>query len=125
MLRFKVEFYDAKGKLLSECRVQPGQAAPAPKPPRAPKGCRFDRWEPQVSFVQSNLKTFAVYTPKEYLVMFLSETGDVLKREYVEHGQDAVPPQYSPFGRPVRWNGTTRNIRRNQAFCAVVGEQIA
>ena len=126
MMTYRVEFFDADGAFLGERRVPPGQTAlPLAPRPRPPKGWRFDHWEPQVSYVYSNVRAVAVYTPKEYLVTFLSETGAVLKREYVPHGQDAVPPRYSPGGSPVRWNGRTQNIQRPQAFSAVIEEHLA
>jgi hypothetical protein len=126
MLTYRVEFFDADGAFLGERRVPPGQnAQPMAPAPRPSKGWRFDHWEPQVSYVHANVRAVAVYTPKEYLVTFLSETGAVLKREYVPHGHDAAPPRYSPGGNPVRWNGRTQNIQRPQAFCAMIEEQIA
>jgi len=126
MLTYRVEFFDADGAFLCERRVPPGQnALPLAPAPRAPKGWRFDHWEPQVSYVYSNVRAVAVYVPKEYLVTFLSETGAVLKREYVPHGHDAVPPRYNPDGSPVRWNGRIQNIQRPQAFCAVIEEHLA
>ena len=126
MMTYRVEFFDADGAFLGERRVPPGQTAqPMAPQPRPSKGWRFDHWEPQVTYVYSNVRAVAVYTPKEYLVTFLSETGAVLKREYVPHGHDAAPPCYSPAGRPVNWNGRTQNIQRPQAFCAVIEDHIA
>ena len=126
MMTYRVEFFDADGSFLGERRVPPGQSALrlAP-PPRPPKGWRFDHWEPQVSYVYANVRAVAAYAPQEHLVIFLSETGTVLKREYVPHGHDADPPRYSPGGAPARWNGRTQNIRRPQAFCAVMEEHVA
>ena len=116
---YQVAFYDDNGTLLGECRVTPGKAAACPAI-RPPKGWRFDRWEPQVNFVLADTRAFAVYVPKEYPVTFLSETGAVLKREYVPHGKDATPPQYAckRKGQP-NWNGRTTNIQRAQVFRAV------
>ena len=126
MMTYRVEFFDADGAFLGERRVPPGHTAlPLAPRPRPRKGWRFDHWEPQVSYIYSNVRAVAVYTPKEYLVTFLSETGAVLKREYVPHGHDAVPPRYSPGGSPARWSGRTQNIQRPQAFCAVIEEHIA
>ena len=121
----RVEFFDWNGAFLGESTVPRGAPARPPAQPRPPKGWRFDHWEPQVSFVLSDMRTTAAYLPREYLVTFLSETGTVLKREYVPHGQDAVPPRYSPGGSPVRWNGRTQNIQRPQAFSAVIEEHLA
>ncbi|MDR2753919.1 MAG: hypothetical protein LBB50_06390 [Oscillospiraceae bacterium] len=122
-----VEFYDYNGAFLGQCRVFRGQAAPYPAMPRPPKGWRFDCWEPQVCYVTENTRTQAVYIPKEYLVTFVSETGAVLKREYVPHGHDAAPPQYvsKTKDHPVIWNGRTQNIQRPQVFRAVFAEQLA
>lgn len=128
MLRktYTVEFYDANGAFLGKSEVPAGQTArgPVPKPP---KGWRFDRWEPQVAFVISDLQTMAVYAPKEYPVTFLSETGVVLKREYVPHGKDATPPQYvsKTRGCPATWSGRTTNIQRPQVFCAFFERSLA
>ena len=123
----QVKFYDAKGKLLGERHVPRGAAASSPVPPRPPKGWRFDHWEPQVSFVLSDLCVRAVYAPKEYAVTFISETGAVLKREYVPHGKDATPPLYVSInrGRPAAWSGRTTNIQRPQAFYAVFERPLA
>ena len=124
---YRVKFYGAGGVFLGECRVAFGCAAKAPAPPRPPKGWRFDRWEPQVCYVQSDVRAVAVYAPKEYPVTFLSETGRVLKREYVPHGSDATPPQYisQTKGRPAGWNGPTQNIQRAETFRAVFEVQVA
>ncbi len=122
---YKVEFYDANGTFLGNRRVRHGKTAQAPTPPNPPKGWRFDHWEPQVAFVLSDVRTVAVYTPKEYLVTFLSETGIVLKQEYVLHGQNAVPPHYYAKGQMANWNGSTRNIQRPCVFCAVLERQLA
>ena len=112
-------FYDYNGAFLGECHVAPGKAATGPAV-HPPKGWRFDRWEPQVSFVLANTRAFATYAPKEYPVMFLSETGTVLKREYVSHGKDATPPPYfcKRKGQPS-WSGRTTNIQRAQVFRAI------
>jgi hypothetical protein len=124
---YKVDFYDANGVYLGQKRVRHGKTAQSPKPPVPPKGWRFDHWEPQVAFVLCNVRTVAVYSPKEYLVTFLSETGIVLKQEYVPHGQNAAPPHYysKSKGRKAAWNGSTRNIQRPCVFCAVFEQQIA
>jgi len=118
---YRVEFFDQNGARLGECRVPYGSAAAPPRPPRPPKGWRFDRWEPQVCYVQGNLRATAVYAPKEYPVTFVSETGRVLKREYVPHGRDATPPPYfsQAKGRAASWNGRTQNIQRAEVFRAV------
>ena len=123
---FRVEFVDANGAPLGDCRVAPGMAAQCPAT-RPPKGYRFDRWEPQVSYVLSDLRTVAVYVPKEYPVTFVSETGAVLKREYVPHGKDATPPQYfsASRGRPAAWSGRTTNIQRPQVLYAVFERPLA
>ncbi|MDR0532021.1 MAG: hypothetical protein LBG83_08155 [Oscillospiraceae bacterium] len=115
---YRVEFFDANGMPLGECRAVYGSAAHPPKAPHPPKGWRFDHWEPEVCFVRSNLRSVAVYAPKEYLVTFMSETGTVLKREYVPYGGDATPPQYHACGRAARWSGPTQNIRRAETFRA-------
>ena len=117
---YHVLFFDANGTCLGECRAAPGKAA---KPPavRPPKGWRFDRWEPQVAFITADTRAVAVYVPKEYPVTFLSESGRVLKREYVPHGKDATPPKYVK-GRPANWIGRTTNIQRPQVFRAVFGQ---
>jgi len=123
---FRVEFYDANGACLGDCRTAPGMAAagPAVTPPR---GYRFDRWEPQVSYVLADTRAVAVYVPKEYSVTFVSETGAVLKREYVPHGKDANPPQYvsKNRNRPAVWSGRTTNIQRPQVFRAVFERPLA
>ena len=123
----RVQFYDYNGTFLGERLVPYGAAAKPPARPRPPKGYRFDCWEPQVSFVFSDVRTMAVYVPKEYLVTFLSETGAVLKREYVPHGQDAAPPQYfsKTKGCAALWNAPTTNIQRPQVFCAVFEGHVA
>ena len=123
----RVKFYDAKGKFLGEHHVPRGAAASSPVPPRPPKGWRFDHWEPQVSFVLSDMCARAVYAPKEYLVTFLSETGTVLKQEYVPHGQDAAPPHYycKTKGCAASWNAPTKNIQRTQVFCAIFEGRLA
>ncbi|MDR1927957.1 MAG: hypothetical protein LBQ33_04890 [Oscillospiraceae bacterium] len=124
---YKVEFFDANGKYLGQKRVRHGRTALCPQPPRPPKGWRFDHWEPQVAFVLKDTVATAVYAPKEYLVTFLSESGVVLKQEYVAHGQDATPPYYysKKKGRPAAWNGSTRNIQHPCVFCAVFEVRIA
>jgi len=116
---FLVTFHDCNGAPLGECRVAPGKAAISPRV-HAPKGWRFDHWAPQVSYVLADIQTFAVYVPKEYPVTFLSETGALLKREYVRHGKDATPPPYAckRKGRPS-WSGRTTNIQRAQVFRAM------
>lgn len=115
-----VTFYDYNGAFLGECRTASGQAACGPVV-APPKGWRFDRWEPQVSYVTANTRAIALYVPKEYLVTFLSEHGTVLKREYVPHGKDANPPQYisNHKGLPANWSGRTTNIQRPQVLHAV------
>ena len=117
---YHVEFFDANGAFLGECRAALGKQARAPVP-RPPKGWRFDHWEPQVIYVTGNTRARAVYAPKEYPVTFLSETGALLKREYVPHGKDAHPPQYisKAKGCPANWSGRTTNIQRPQVFRAV------
>ena len=128
MMTYRVEFFDADGAYLGERRVPPGQTAlPLAPRPRPPKGWRFDRWEPQVSYVYSNVRALAVYTPKEYLVTFLSETGAVLKREYVPHGHDAAPPQYFSKAKncAAAWSAPTTNIQRPQVFCAMFEGRLA
>ena len=115
----RVEFFDQAGAYLGERYVPRGARAKPPKTPRPPKGWRFDHWEPQVSYVLADVRTTAIYAPKEYLVTFVSETGAVLKREYVPHGQDAAPPLYSTKGRAASWNAPTTNIQRPQIFCAM------
>ena len=124
---YKVEFYDANGAFLGNKRVRHGKTAQAPLQPSPPKGWRFDHWEPQVAFVLNDVRTVAVYTPKEYLVTFLSETGVVLKQDYVPHGQNAVPPHYysKGKGKMANWNGSTRNIQRPCVFCAVFEQELA
>jgi len=116
-----VEFFDQNGARLGECRVPFGSAAIPPVLPRPPKGWRFERWEPQICYVQGDMQTIAVYAPKEYPVTFVSETGRVLKREYVPHGRDATPPPYFSPARGVHatWSGRTQNIQRPEIFCAV------
>jgi len=123
----RVEFYDYNGAFLGARLAPKGGAAQAPPRPRPPKGWRFDHWEPQVAFVLSDTRATAVYLPKEYLVTFLSETGAVLKREYVPHGQDAAPPLYfsKTKGRAASWSAPTKNIRRTQVFCALFDGQVA
>ena len=128
LMTYRVEFFDADGAFLGERRVPPGKTAlPLAPQPRPPKGWRFDRWEPQVSYVYSNVRAVAVYTPKEYLVTFLSETGAVLKREYVPHGKDATPPPYysQSRGRPAAWSGRTTNIQRPQVLYAMFERPLA
>ena len=124
---YKVEFFDANGSYLGDKRVRHGRTAKAPTPPQPPRGFRFDHWEPQVAFVLSDVRTVAVYSQKEYLVTFLSETGVVLKQEYVLHGHNATPPYYysKTKSRPAAWNGSLRNIQRPCVFCAVFEAQIA
>ncbi|MCL2105587.1 MAG: hypothetical protein FWH26_00745 [Oscillospiraceae bacterium] len=124
---YKVEFFDANGTFLGDKRVRHGKTAQAPAAPQPPRGWRFDHWEPQVAFVLSDVQTMAVYSPKEYLVTFLSETGVVLKQEYVAHGHNATPPYYYSKlkGKSACWNGSIRNIQRSCVFCAVFEEQIA
>jgi hypothetical protein len=111
---YKVDFFDANGMFLGQRRVRHGKTAQAPKTPSPPKGWRFDHWEPQVAFVLADVRTQAVYTPKEYLVTFLSETGIVLKQEFVPHGQNAAPPHYYSKikGKMAGWSSSTRNIQR-------------
>jgi hypothetical protein len=115
---YRVTFWDANGAFLGECCVPHGKTAFPPEKPCPPKGWRFDRWEPQVSYVLCHTQTQAVYVPCEYLVTFLSETGAVLKREYVPHGKDATPPAYRPC---AAWSGRVTNIQRPQVFYAVPG----
>jgi len=124
---YRVEFFDQNGARLGERRVPYGHAAEPPTPPRPPKGWRFDHWEPQVCYVQGNISAVAVYAPKEYPVTFVSETGLVLKREYVPHGRDATPPQYysQAKGRAASWNGRTQNIQRAEVFRAVFEVHVA
>jgi len=124
---YRVEFFDQNGVRLGERRVPYGYAADPPAPPRPPKGWRFDRWDPQICYVQGNISTVAVYVPKEYPVTFVSETGRVLKREYVPHGRDATPPTYfsKTKGRAVSWNGRTQNIQRAEVFSAVFEVHVA
>ena len=123
----RVAFYDGNGAFLGERLVSRGAAAAPPAPPRPPRGWRFDHWEPQVAFVLCDTRATAVYAPREYLVTFLSETGAVLKREYVPHGQDAAPPQYfsQTKGRAAAWSAPTKNIQRPQVFCAVFEGHLA
>jgi len=123
---YRVDFFHANGAFLGGCRVSPGQSARWPLP-TPPKGWRFDRWEPQVSFVLADTRATAVFVPKEYPVTFLSETGAVLKREYVPHGQDATPPPYisKTKGCPASWSGRITNIQHPQVFCAVFERQLA
>jgi len=118
-----VEFYDQAGSYLGERFVPRGDSAKPPHAPRPPRGWRFDHWEPQVAFVLADTRATAMYAPKEYLVTFVSETGAVLKREYVPHGHDAAPPPYSTRGRAACWNAPTTNIQRPQVFCAMVEGQ--
>ena len=123
----RVAFYDWNGMFLGERLVPYGAPAKPPAQPRPPKGWRFDHWEPQVSFVLSDMHATAVYVPREYLVTFLSETGAVLKRQYVPHGQDAAPPPYfsKTRGRAASWNAPTTNIQRPQVFCPVFDGHLA
>jgi hypothetical protein len=127
MKTYRVEFFDHGGAYLGERHVPFGAAATPPMPQRSPKGWRFDHWEPQVCYVMGNTRTVAVYAPKEYPVTFVSETGQVLKREYVPHGRDATPPHYvSPSkGCAAAWNGRTQNIQRAEVFQAVFEVQLA
>jgi hypothetical protein len=124
---YKVDFFDANGAYLGHKRVRHGRNAQSPIPPKPPKGYRFDHWEPQVAYVLADTRTTAVYAKKEYLVTFLSETGAVLKQDYVEHGCDAEPPYYYSKQRcqTPTWNGRLTNIQRATVFCAIFDAAIA
>lgn len=94
---YKVEFIDWDDKVIVTRDVVEGEAAEAPPEPTR-EGYIFKGWRPSnFSKVTENMKIYAEYEakdPTKYAVTFYDEDGKtVLRREQVEPGGTAVPPE--------------------------------
>lgn len=88
---FQVEFIDYDGSVIDVQYVNWNQDAEAPDAP-VRNGYRFNGWDTDFTHIVDELSVRALYA-KTYNVNFLDHEGKLLKRDIVESGEDAVPPE--------------------------------
>ena len=101
LTKFFVTFCDYDGKVLLTQQIEEGHAATAPQNP-VREGYIFIEWDQDFSNVHENLVIHAVYreettpvqppSPTKYMVVFRDWDDTILKRDEVEEGHSATPP---------------------------------
>lgn len=86
-----VKFIDWDDTLLGIQEVKYGSSAKAPVSPER-KGYSFQGWSDSFYNVTSNKTIKATYKVITYTVNFYDKSGDLLKSEKVDYGNDATPP---------------------------------
>jgi len=88
---YTVRFISWDGTVLKTETVTYNADATAPEAP-AREGYDFNRWSHSFTGVSSDLDVTAVYTQKEYTVVFVDSDDTVLSTQTVKHGEAATPP---------------------------------
>ena len=88
---YTVRFLGWDGSVLKTETVTYAADATAPEAP-AREGYNFSRWSHDFTNVSSNLDVTAIYTQKEYTVIFVDSDDTVLSTQTVKHGEAATPP---------------------------------
>ena len=121
LTKFFVTFCDYDGTVLLTQQIEEGHAATAPQNP-VREGYIFIKWDRDFSNVHENLVIHAVYreettpvqppSPTKYTVVFRDWNGDVLKRDEVEEGHSATPPNNpTRIGhRFISWSADYSNV---------------
>lgn len=91
--KWKVEFLDINGNVISTQYVTNGQNAIEVTPPNL-EGYKFLTWDKSFENIESDLTIKSVYEKiiKYYSVKFIDENGNILKEEKVEEDKNATAP---------------------------------
>ena len=116
---YTVQFVDYDGTVLKTELVSENESATAPEPPER-EGYRFLGWDYMFNCISEDMVITACYV-KQYSVSFYDDDETtVLKTEYVDEGQDAVPPA-NPFKSGYRfagWVGDYTNVTEDRVVVA-------
>ena len=91
--KWKVEFLDINGNVISTQYVASGESAEEVIAPNV-NGYEFLNWDKSFANIESDLVIKPIYEKiiKYYIVKFIDENGKILKEEKVEEGKSATPP---------------------------------
>ena len=81
-----VTFKDYDGKVIEIKETKYGSSVTAPAPTLR-TGYEFSMWQGKYTNVTANTTVAAVYTPKEYTVIFVDENDKEIKKEVVKYGE--------------------------------------
>lgn len=120
---FTVKFIGANGEVISEQKVEYGEAATAPADP-IKDGYTFNGWLQTFSNVKSDLIIYPSFTEnyEAYTVTFVDYADKTLSSQRVRKGSNANPPTEVPDynGKKFeRWNLDYTNVNKDMVIKAV------
>ena len=93
---FKVKFLNENGEEISIVEVEQGGAAPAPEAPEK-QGHTFVKWSDNVTNVQSDIETFAVYEKNLYTITFVDLETATVTSNLQRYGDPIIYPELAPL----------------------------
>jgi len=122
---YTVSFVDWDETVLKSEQVEEYKSATAPADPER-EGYTFTGWDKDFTNVQSDLTVTAQYKMNRYEVLFLDWDETVLKKDSVNHGEDAVAPSnperegYTFTG----WDKDFTNVQSDMTVTALYEENV-